>query len=186
MSLSVSIFRIRSYPNGCVLKHGAMPESRLKLLQEMPVFGGISEDTLKFLLELAPIVFFPKGQFFFREGDQAVSMFVLEEEGRVNIIKTRNGHDYSLGFLEKDDCFGEMALIDLFPRSGSVMAVEDCQAIEISSATLYELYEKDLEQFTMIQMNIAREISHRLCKADERLFEDTKARSITEKMPYST
>jgi CRP/FNR family cyclic AMP-dependent transcriptional regulator len=43
-----------------------------------------------------------------------------------------------------------MALMDLFPRSVSVLAEEDCTAIEISSAALYELCEKDLDQFTLI------------------------------------
>src|SRR5215212_9384443 len=157
-----------------------MAKSRLKLLQAMPVFGGISEHTLEFLLTLAPVVHIAKGMFFFRGGDRAVSMFVLEV-GKVNMIKTRSGHDYSLGFLEAGACFGEMALIDLFPRSVSVMAIEYCRAIEISSAALYELYKRDLEQFTLIQMNVAREISRRLRKADERLFEASKAISIARK-----
>ena len=32
------------------------------------------------------------------------------------------------------------------------------------------LYEKDLEQFALIQMNLGREVSRRLRLADERLF----------------
>jgi len=64
-----------------------------------------------------------------------------------------------------------MSLIDLFPRSTSVRAQKPCTAIEISSDALYEIYKRDLEQFALIQMNIAREISRRLRGADERLFE---------------
>jgi len=63
-----------------------------------------------------------------------------------------------------------MALLDLFPRSASVLALAPCTAIELSTATLYKLYETHLEQFALIQMNIARELSRRLRAADERLF----------------
>lgn len=147
-----------------------MPESRLQLLQNMPIFGGITGSTLKFLLDLAPIISVPKSHYFFHEGDQPVSMLVLER-GRVAILKAWKGHDYLLRYLEKGNCFGEMALMDFSPRSASVLAVEDCTAIEISSQTLYELYEKDLEQFAIIQMNMGREVSRRLREADEQLFE---------------
>jgi len=96
-------------------------------------------------------------------------MFVLEE-GKVAVFKTWKERNVALGHLRQGDCFGEMALIDLFPRSASVQADEDCLAIELSSATLFEVYNRDLEQFTLIQMNIARELSRRLRGADERVF----------------
>jgi hypothetical protein len=51
------------------------------------------------------------------------------------------------------------------------VAVEACQAIELSGASLLGIYEKDLEQFTLIQMNMGREVSRRLRDADERLFQ---------------
>ena len=60
--------------------------------------------------------------------------------------------------------------MDLSPRSASVLAVEDCTAIELSSANLYKVYERDIEQFALIQMNLGREVSRRLREADDRLF----------------
>ena len=44
--------------------------------------------------------------------------------------------------------------MDLFPRSASILAIEPCTAIELSTASFYKIYEKDLEQFALIQMNI--------------------------------
>jgi CRP-like cAMP-binding protein len=96
-------------------------------------------------------------------------MFVLEE-GRVAVLKRWQGANCLLRNLERGDCFGEMALLDLSPRSASVRAVEDCAAIELSAASLYQLYKKDLEQFAMIEMNMGREVSRRLRESDERLF----------------
>ena len=96
-----------------------MTRKPLELLQAMPIFGGISEDILNFLVSLAPTVEVPKGQFFFQEGDKASSLFVLQQ-GKVAVLKASDGHDYLLRYLKIGDCFGEMALMDLCPRSASV------------------------------------------------------------------
>lgn len=146
-----------------------MTPSRIDLLQAMPVFGGVRDDILSFLLDHAPIISVAADDYFFREGEAGDAMFVLEH-GEVTVSKTCHHHEYVLRQLGRGDAFGEMALIDLFPRSANVKALTDCQAIELTSDLLYKVYERDLEQFTMIQMNVAREISRRLRVADERLF----------------
>ena len=99
----------------------------------------------------------PENAFFFREGDHADSMFVLEA-GSAAVLKSWRGQDHLLGTLKQGDCFGEMAVMDLGPRSASVRAVEDCTAIRISAANLYQVYSQDLKQFTLIQMNMGREV----------------------------
>lgn len=78
--------------------------------------------------------------------------------------------DKLVRLLEPGDCFGEMALIDLYPRSASIMALEDCAAIEISTSALHTLYERYLEQSALLHMNIARELSRRLRQSDQALF----------------
>lgn len=146
-----------------------MESDRLELLQAMPVFGGTSRKTLSFLIEQALIHVIEKGEYFFHQDDVASSMFVLES-GAVAVIKKHDGKELLVRELGKGDCFGEMALLDLYPRSSSVMATEQCRAIEIRQETLFGLYQEDLEQFTIIQMNIGREISRRLRLTDEQLF----------------
>ncbi len=146
-----------------------MQETRIATLQRMPIFGGIRADVLEFALEAAAVVQRPAGEFFFRENDKAQSMFVLEQ-GEAEVLKLWETQQYLLGRLHQGDCFGEMALMDLFPRSASVRATQACTAIELSTTTFFQIYEKDLEQFALIQMNIGREVSRRLRIADERLF----------------
>jgi CRP/FNR family transcriptional regulator, cyclic AMP receptor protein len=144
--------------------------ARIELLEAMPLFGGLAEESLVFLLGLCSEVSVAAGEFFFREGEQAQSLFVLQE-GKAAVVKNWQGHHYVLMHLAPGDCFGEMSLMDMHHRSASVVAVEPCRAIELSAASLLKLYEKDLEQFTVIQMNMGREVSRRLRDADERLFE---------------
>jgi CRP-like cAMP-binding protein len=146
-----------------------MHTTQIELLQQMPIFGGLPAEALELLLENAPSVSVPAQAFFFQEGDPAVSMFVLER-GSVSVLRGWRGRETLLRRLDKGDCFGEMALLDLFPRSASVRAEEDCRAIELTPAQLYRLFERDPAQFAMIQMNIAREMSRRLRETDDLLF----------------
>jgi CRP/FNR family transcriptional regulator, cyclic AMP receptor protein len=142
---------------------------RLVLLQAMPIFGALRDDALEVLLEGAPTVAHVSGEFYFREGDSAQSMYVIEH-GAVEVLKRWDGEDWPLHPLHAGDCFGEMALMDFFPRSASVRAVEDCRAIEIAITALHRLAERDMEQFALIQMNIGREVCRRLRATDELLF----------------
>src|SRR5262249_3076486 len=135
-----------------------MQEARIELLQRMPVFGGIREDVLQFLLGLCPVVSVPTNEFFFREHDQADSMFVLEA-GKVAVLKSWRGQEYLLRTLKEGDCFGEMAVIDLLPRSASVRAVEDCTAISLSAANLHQVYRRDLQPFNPHPINHGREMT---------------------------
>ena len=146
-----------------------MDRARFELLQAMPLFGGVNDATLDFLLSNARSAVVPSHGFFFREGDEPTGVYILEK-GRVAVCKKWNGRDVVLRYLSQGDCFGEMALMDLQPRSASIRAMQDCWAIELSPDALYSLYERDLEQFALIQMNRGRDVCRRLRLADEVLF----------------
>jgi CRP-like cAMP-binding protein len=146
-----------------------MHDTRIETLQGMPIFGGLRADVLASLVADARQVDMPKGGFFFHQDDRANSMFVLEA-GEVAVLRRWEGQHLTLGHLREGDCFGEMALIDLFPRSASVQAVEACNAMELSLEAFQKLAQIDLEQFALLHMNIARELSRRLRVADDRFF----------------
>jgi len=135
----------------------------------MPVFGGLNATTMKLITDLAGPVTVAPGEHFFREGEKSQSMYVLQS-GRVEIYKTWQSASKLLRTMHAGDCFGEMALIDLFPRSASALAVQSCQALQITPSILQEIYQHDLEQFTLLQMNMGREMSRRLREIDELLF----------------
>jgi len=146
-----------------------MHPGRVALLQGMPIFGAIDESTLDFLVARARAHEVAAGRTFFHEGDVASGMFVLEA-GRVAVARQAAGVDLVLCELGPGDCFGEMALMDLRPRSATVRALADCRAFEIGPDDLLELFQRDIAQFTLIQMNMGREVCRRLRAADDRLF----------------
>lgn len=147
-----------------------MSDQSFALLRKMPIFGGLSNAALQLIQERCGTTSFVEGEYLFHQGDAAKSLFVLEE-GVVAVEKVWREESIELGRLSRGDCIGEMSLIDMQPRSASVKATEDCRAIEITLSSLHQLYRQDLEQYAMIMMNMGREVSRRLRKADERLFE---------------
>ena len=154
-----------------------MNEKRIKLLQSMAIFGGVAAQVLDYLLRNCRLVTVNQGGYFFKEGDLADSMFVLEK-GRVIVYRQWNEAVYKLRELQENDCFGEMALLDCKPRSASVFATHECVAIEITAAQLSQLYHQFTEQFILIYMNMAREVCRRLRDADQRLFEITAVTNV--------
>lgn len=143
--------------------------AQIRLLQAMPIFGGVSEDALRFLMELARQVEVGQGDYYYHEGDPGHSVFVLET-GKVVLMKRWQDQDRVLKSLARGDSFGEVALIDLQPRNTSALAVERSRAIELSTEDLYKLYKRHLDQFALIYMNMARQVCRRLREADARAF----------------
>lgn len=71
-----------------------------------------------------------QGDFVFEEGDEAIFAYVLTE-GVIEIVQTTKGEQHVLGKIEKGTVFGEMAIIDGFPRSASARAAADCKVQEV-------------------------------------------------------
>lgn len=144
--------------------------SRARLLKETPIFGAIREDIIDFVLERSATPRLGKGSYLFREGDRSDSMYVIEQ-GEIAIVKRHQEHEYLLRKMGSGDCIGEMSLFDLMPRSASAYVLGDVQMIEITTATLMDIYQRDLEQFALLQMNMGREVTRRLRLCDERRFQ---------------
>jgi CRP/FNR family cyclic AMP-dependent transcriptional regulator len=140
------------------------------LLRSVSIFGALSDETLEFLGDRLNPVTVRAGEAFFSEGEIGDAVYVLEE-GRADVVKSRDGRSMVLASLKPGACFGEVALVAISPRNASVRAVTDCRALRLLNRVLLELYEHDLEQFTLVQMNLGREIARRLNETSELLFE---------------
>ena len=70
---------------------------------------------------------YSKGETIVKEGEQAVAFYVVVS-GKAEA--TKNG--VSVATFGPGQCFGEMALLDGFPRSTSVTAVEDTECLAMT------------------------------------------------------
>ncbi len=148
----------------------------LDKLQELAIFGGLNVDTLNTIVSKSSTVVLSVGEFFFREEDFADCMYVLLA-GKVEVTRAWKERDYVLQTLYSGDSFGEMAIMDFSTRSASVKVLEPCSAMCIDIGCFNDVRELDLEQFTLLQMNMGRQICRRLRVTDELLFQAIIKRS---------
>lgn len=91
-------------------------------LAEVPLFAGISRQSLDRLAPQSWLRSYPEGQVLASEGDPGESLLVLES-GQVKISRfTPSGHEVVLAVVDAPASFGELALIDGAPRSATITA----------------------------------------------------------------
>jgi CRP-like cAMP-binding protein len=138
-----------------------------EFLLNIAVFGGLPDATMDRLLESMQMRGHRAGENVCTEGEPGREMFVL----RAGVVEVRKrskdqGRQTILAQLKGGDCFGEMALIDVQPRSATVFALEPTELYVLNNMDLYKLYETDLGGYTFLVQNICRELSRRLRRAD--------------------
>jgi CRP-like cAMP-binding protein len=142
-------------------------DERLSFLQRIPIFAGLSAEALGELNGHAREISCPAGDLAVREGAPGHQMFIIHS-GRVEVIK-HLGEDAEchVTTLGPRDFFGEMCIIECMPRIASVRAVEDTILFGIQSMALLHLYERLPAQYSIVILNIARDLSRRLRALEE-------------------
>jgi HD-GYP domain-containing protein (c-di-GMP phosphodiesterase class II) len=78
---------------------------------------------------------FRAGQVVFNEGDVGNSLFVVRR-GLLKVVRPTHDDRLVLDRLEPGQAFGELAVLNSAPRLASVIAIEDCETIEIGKEDL--------------------------------------------------
>lgn len=135
-------------------------------LRNIGLFGALPETVLEHLASTLEVIDVPPGTYLFREEDPADCMFVVLQ-GDMEILKrSRSGTDARVAVLGPRDWFGEMSIIDVQPRSATVLSVSPGRLIKVTASDLDRLYRFDVKAYALIVLNIAREMSRRLRVAD--------------------
>ena len=112
-------------------------------------------------------VTYSKGHILFREGDLALTMYVIKA-GAVGVY-TDYGTNFEnqIAVLHQDDFLGELGLIEGLPRSATAAVLED-------ATVLTELNEEDLAVYFRNQpdqmIRVMRQLSSRIREIDERFY----------------
>jgi CRP/FNR family cyclic AMP-dependent transcriptional regulator len=138
-------------------------------LASIPILGGLPDRVLNRIVDVAQVLAIAPGTEVFAEGDPAHGMYVVRQ-GQLEICKRgRSGAEFCLAVLKPGDCVGEMSLIDIQNRSATARALGPTALYVLDHAIIAKLYHTDLEVYTLLMLNIAREISRRLRCADQLL-----------------
>ncbi len=139
-------------------------------LRTFGLFGALSEEALDMLAAALRERTVEAGEFVFREQDEGRDLYLVVA-GEVEIVKaTREGRELALSRIAVGQWFGDMSLLDIQRRFASARAVVPSRLLQLSSRDLDALYRRDLKSYTLLVLNLARELSRRLRVADEMMF----------------
>lgn len=145
------------------------PRARITahILKDIGLFGGLDDETLGILSRELPTEHVEAGQMVVAEGDTSREMFVVIA-GELEVVKeARSGQEVRVALFGPGDWFGEMSILDVQPRSASVRSVAPTMLLRMSNEHVDRLlYRRDPKAYSLLLMNIARELSRRLRVAD--------------------
>jgi CRP/FNR family cyclic AMP-dependent transcriptional regulator len=135
--------------------------------EKFPIFAGLSPEALAFLRGQAKELRALPGATIVREGEAGNAMFLLGE-GKVEIRKSDSqGRAIRLAELEPGSFFGEMCILETLPRVATIIALTDVSLYSLSSMDYYKFYHAMPAQYSILVLNIARDLSRRLRKLEE-------------------
>ena len=135
-------------------------------LQRYSLFGGLVEEQIKQILPLMDQETHDPGMDIIVEGTPNDKIRFITE-GRVAIWK---GSTF-IWELPEGSTVGEMEVLDVMPSAATVRAVTRVTALSISNRSLRQIYRCDVKTFSILLMNLARDLSRRLRMADEKMVE---------------
>lgn len=148
------------------LKERTDPPVTIAQLREVGLFGALSDEFLEHLASTLTVRRVLVGETIFREGEPAREMYVVLDGEMEVLKKSRKGRETRVAILGPHDCFGEMSIIDMQPRSATVRALGSTRLLRISTEEMDALYRHDLKSYALIVLNIARDMSRRLRVTD--------------------
>lgn len=94
-----------------------------QLIRDVPLLARLPGEDLEVLALRGKERMFAEGAVVFRQGDAGDSLHVIMH-GRVRIsVSSAQGNEATLGFIDRGDCFGDMAILDGGARTATATAV---------------------------------------------------------------
>lgn len=136
----------------------------LKYLQKVTFFCEMNKSDLRRIVKIGKKQIVLQGRTIFNENTSGERFYIVIS-GRIKIFTISGEKKKTLAILEKGEFFGEMALLDMEPRSASSIALQDSELIVIKKQDFRKLLAKQPN----IAFQIMKTISQRLRQADKEI-----------------
>ena len=138
-------------------------------LAKINLFQGIAPEGLRAIATIASEESHRLGEVVFREGEAGSALYLILD-GKVRISREVSGMgEEALAVLGPGDAFGEMALIDDFPRSADARVHERCRLLVISKEALEDLLFLNRDLAYEILWNFLKILSARLRETNDKM-----------------
>ncbi len=138
-----------------------------EILANAPLFARFGSAELKRLARALYPRQYQAGEVILKEGEEAVGFYIVSS-GQLEVVKDLGGpKETALATLGPGDFFGETALLDGYPRTASIRALEDGQCLVMSRWDFLA----ELKSSPDMAVQILRTLARRLRQTDARLTE---------------
>jgi CRP/FNR family cyclic AMP-dependent transcriptional regulator len=157
-------------------KHGAAgaksaaDEEFISILKNVTIFAGFSEKALHRVFSNCPIIEKKAGETIVEEGQTASEIYIILQ-GKVSIVLDMKSDPFELAMFGPGDVIGEASVIGVQKHSATALAKEITELLVLTRTMLMEIYDRDKGTFSMLILNIARELARRLHHTNEILLE---------------
>ena len=135
-------------------------KSLIDRLSNVSFFSELNKEQLAVVSEHVELINLAPETTVFSEGDIGDSLYYIIK-GSLGVVKDSDwGEDVKLATLSEGYSFGEMSLIDDFPRSASVVSQTDAIIIKLKKTDFDYIVDKHLE----IGLVMLKKISKFLCR----------------------
>jgi len=148
----------------------SMPiEQAVELLSKVNIFSGLQPTYLRRIAALGLEELHPANALVFTEGTQGDKVYLILS-GSIRISRNVPGMgEEALAVLRAGTYFGEMALIDDFPRSADARAHEDCRLFVVRKDDLADLLFVDRDLAYDLLWSFVRTLAGRLRETNDKM-----------------
>jgi len=143
-------------------------ENLIPILNKISIFGGFNDSQLYKIFRVLEKASYKNLEYIFKQGSAPTHIYIITK-GRVRMIQEVEGKNYQLFEFGQGNCIGEDSVIGIQPHTLSAIAIGEVELAVISKRVLLDFYKTDKDLFTLLILNIAREISRRLKLTDNLL-----------------
>lgn len=140
----------------------------IHLFKQTPIFAGLNDKALENLSGRVRTEEYSPGETVFSEGSMGDTLYIIKQ-GRVEVVKDLNTtEEFVLAELKRQDFFGEMCIIESVARSATVRALDEPTILyALSSKDLRRIFNLFPKEFSVLLLNISRNVCRRLRTVDE-------------------
>jgi len=140
-------------------------ENEAGYLKQVHIFNSLSEDEICALAAVVRKRTFPQGEVIFHREDPGQVLYVIKE-GKVKIrLISPDGQEIALVVFGKGECFGELALLDGYPRSADAIALEKVECLALQRSDFHNAIMKHPK----IAIEVMEVLCERLRKTDQQV-----------------
>ena len=139
------------------------------LLSKVPLFRALNAASVSRIAEVAREVSYGRGDVIFREGEIGDELYVVVE-GEVRISRNAAGMgEEAIAVLGVGESFGEMSIMDDFPRSADAIANAPCKLLAVSREAFEDLLFLYKDIAYEVLWNVVKILSSRLRETNEKM-----------------